>query len=166
MRVTWAASTDGVSILGEVDGHHFELSGEGSSRGFSFGEWSIGCSWHIRQPGAPASLDGMGQLDPVDDLVVLRGSVPTGSFDVAVVQGDERSAVILLDDGESERPGWIGFLRSDGPSSLLEWRDSSGEVRQLPLDTRVPGLGRASERGQPISALGRLWKRLFRRRIG
>lgn len=164
MKVTWSASTDGASIVGEADGHRFELSGGGSSREVSFGEWTIGCSWHIREPGAPASLDGMGQLDPVDELVVLRGSVPAGSLDVAVVQGDERSTVILLDDGESERPGWIGFLRSDGPPSLLEWEDADGEIRQLPLDTRVLGLGRESESRQPISTLRRLWKRLFRRR--
>lgn len=164
MNVEWSEPTDDGVILGEVDGHRFELSGEGSFREFSFGGWAIGCSWHVRKPDDPASLDGWGQLDPVDELVVLRGSVPTGSLDVAVVQGDERSTVILLDDGESERPGWIGFLRSDGSPSLLEWRDEDGEVRQLPLDTRVLGLGRESESGQSISTLGRLWKRLFRRR--
>ena len=133
MDVDWSEPTDEGIVIGEVDGHRFELSGEGSFREFSFGGWAVGCSWHVRKPDDPASLDGWGLVDPVRELFVLRGSVPTGAVEVVTVQGDERSTVILLDDGETERPGWIGFSRSTGPPTQLAWTDPGGSTRQVPL---------------------------------
>lgn len=141
MDVTWSDSTDDGLIRGEVDGHRFELSGEGSYREFSFGEWALGCSWHVRRPDDPASLDGWGQVDPVDELLVLRGSVPTVAVDVVTVQGDERSRAILLADDETGRRGWVGFARSTGPPTQLEWTEPGGSIMQMPLlsGRRTPG---------------------------
>jgi len=143
-----------------VDGHRFELSGAGSSREFSFGGWSVGCSWYIREPDFPASLDGWGQLDPVAELIVLRGSVPSGAVGVATVQGDDRSAVILLADEETNRPGWIGFSLAQGPPLHLEWTEPGGEIKQLSLRTGGTDLGREDCRGHPQSALIRIWRKL------
>ena len=52
--VDWSEPTDDGMVIGEVDGHRFELSGEGSFREFSFGGWAVNCSWHVRQPDDPA----------------------------------------------------------------------------------------------------------------
>ena len=70
--VTWSKPTDAGIVIGAVDGHRFELSGDGSFREFSFGGRAIGCSWHVREPDAPASLDGWVQVDPVGELFVLQ----------------------------------------------------------------------------------------------
>lgn len=128
MQIEWSADEVSGLVLGTVDGHDFGIVRHGDRHELSFGEWGMSCSWHLRDPGAPAALDGWGQLDLVPQLVVLRGSLPAGSVRAETVRGDDRTSVVLLSAEGSDRPGWVGFSRLAAPAVHVEWFDGDGAL--------------------------------------
>lgn len=130
----WAIDEPTGAVIGTVDGRHYWIVRHAHGNEFSFGEWGTSCNWHLREPDAPATLDGFSQLDPVPDPVVLNGSLPAGAARGETVQGADRTPVVLLSTTGSARPGWVGFGRLEPPAEHLEWFDAGGDLLgRLPL---------------------------------
>ncbi len=126
MQIEWSADETAGLVLGVVGDHDFGIVRRGDRHEFSFGEWGMSCNWHLREPDAPATLDGWGQLDPVPELVVLSGSLPAGAVHAETVRGEDRTSVVLLSAEGSDRSGWVGFSRLAAPAEHLEWYDDDG----------------------------------------